>query len=165
MVMESVEGRTMGMQFWKRYIDDTCCVISKDEVGRFHSHINSVELCTQFTVKIELHGKLPFWDELMTREDDGSISTSVYRKPTHTNKYLEFTSHHPTIHKSAVVRTLFNCTEKVSSSLVEKTAEERRLFGKMGTQRSSLGVDHINHKKQRAQGLLQWFHTYVEHLK
>ena len=64
----------------------------------------------------------------MTMEDDGSISTTVCRKPTHTNKYLEFLSHHPTVHQSTVVRALFNRAEKVLSSLVEKTAEERRLF-------------------------------------
>ena len=48
-------------QFWKRYVDDTCCVISKDGVGRFHYHISSVEPCIQFTVEIELDGNCHFW--------------------------------------------------------------------------------------------------------
>ena len=29
-------------QFWKRYVDDTCTVLKKEEVDRFHEHLNGV---------------------------------------------------------------------------------------------------------------------------
>ena len=40
------------------------------------------------------------------------LSTKVYCKPTHMDKYLQFSSHHPTPHKCAVISTLL---KKVAS--------------------------------------------------
>ena len=34
---------------------------------------------------------------------DGTIQTSVYRKPSHTNKYLDYTSYHPEHLKKALL--------------------------------------------------------------
>ena len=56
-----------------------------------------------FTVKTESEGKLPFLDVLLQRDLDGSILTMVYRKSTHTNRYLDFASHHPIAYKIVVV--------------------------------------------------------------
>ena len=64
---------------------------------------------------------------ILRREDDSTISTSVYRKATHANQYLSFRSHHPTAHKVAVVRTLMTRAENLSSSGVERTEEEERV--------------------------------------
>ena len=46
---------------------------------------------------------------------DGSLATKVYRKPTHTDHYLQFDSHHPLIHKLGVFRTLSHRAEQVIS--------------------------------------------------
>ena len=64
---------------------------------------------------------------MVHREGDGLISTSVYGKNTHTDQYLQFTSHHPTTHKSSVVRTLFHRAERSSSSTVERCEEEEHI--------------------------------------
>ena len=45
-------------------------------------------------------------DLLITRQEDESLSFSVYRKPTHTDQYLSFESHQPLEHKLGVIRTL-----------------------------------------------------------
>ena len=64
----------------------------------------------QSILEAEKEGKLPFLDVLMEMESDGTASTTVYRKPTHTDKYLDFELHHPANHKAAVVTTLFSRT-------------------------------------------------------
>ncbi len=66
-----------------------------DSVENFHRHLNSIEPSIQFTLEAESEGQLAFLDVLISHNPDGSINTTVYRKPTHTNKYLNFSSHHP----------------------------------------------------------------------
>ncbi len=73
----------------------------------------------------ESDGQLPFLDILLNREEDGSISTSVYRKATHTDHYGCFHSHHPAAHKWAVVRTPMCRAETLSSSGVSRGQEEK----------------------------------------
>ena len=94
-------------------------------VDSFHDHLNSINPYIQFTIEKESDGQLPFLDILLNREEDGSISTSVYRKATHTDQYLSFHSHHPAVHKRAVVRTLMCRTEALFSSGVSRAQEEK----------------------------------------
>jgi len=60
----------------------------------------------KFTYEVEQDGKLPFLDILLERTDSGGLKLCIYRKPTDTNQYLSFSSHHPVEHKLSVVRTL-----------------------------------------------------------
>lgn len=82
-------------QVWKCYVDDTCSALATSEIDRFQRHTNSMEPHIQLTVEIETDGQFPFLDLLLRCEEDGSISNSVYRKPMHTDRYLDFSSHHP----------------------------------------------------------------------
>ena len=59
----------------------------------------------QFTREIEENGKIPFLDCLVTRENN-TLRSTVYRKPTHTDRLLDQTSYNPTSHKATTVRTL-----------------------------------------------------------
>ena len=61
------------------------------------------------------------------KEDDGTISTSVYRKKTHTDQYLQFSCHHPIAHKQAVVRTFFTRASRLSFSLLHRSSEENHV--------------------------------------
>ena len=70
---------------WMRYVDDTFVVIDKDREQDFTDHINSLDPHIKFTNDPE-KGFLPFLDALVTRQVDGSVKVSVYRKPTHTDQ-------------------------------------------------------------------------------
>ena len=55
-------------------------------------------------------------DVRFSTEEKGTLSRQVYQKPTHTNQYLPFTSHHPWSVKSGVVACLASRAISVSSN-------------------------------------------------
>ena len=73
---------------------------------------------------LESNGQIPFLDVLLTNEADGSISTNVYSKPTHTDQYFDFESHHPIFHKRSVISTLLSRADRNSSTVTSKKSEE-----------------------------------------
>ena len=109
-------------------MDDTCTALKSDQVEAFHLHLNSIEPTIQFTLELETDGGLPFLDTRISRHQDGSLSTKVYRKKTHTDKYLDFQSHHPLAHKLAVVRTLFHRADTLSSSVEDQDHEKKHII-------------------------------------
>ena len=95
-VKEDVEERALASfptppPSWKRFVDDTC---TASLLNSFHSHLNSIESSIEFTYEMEDQQKLPFLDLLIKHHLDGTLSTTVYRKKTHTDKQLDFQSHH-----------------------------------------------------------------------
>ena len=51
-------------------------------------------------------GSMPFLDTIFNINDDGSLNTKVYRKPTHTDLYLQWDSHHAIAAKYSMINTL-----------------------------------------------------------
>jgi hypothetical protein len=94
---------------WLRYVDDMFIVWphGPDKLQEFYHHINNLRPSIQFTMERESNNHLPFLDVLVTK--NGSfLSTNVYRKPTHTGRYLHFESNHPHHVKRGVVRSLIH---------------------------------------------------------
>ena len=132
LVMEEIEQTAISTyhtppQFWKRYVDDMCTVLPKGSVDEFYRHLNGVNRHIQFTVEEEKDGCLPFLDILLTLDVDGSIQTSVYRKKMHTDRYLDFSSHHPLSHKKSVAATLLRRARDLSSNAINRSKEETRV--------------------------------------
>ena len=111
--------------FWKCYVDDVISAVSGNEAERLLSHLNSVEPSVQFTLEREKDRNLPFLDLNVSSGVQGNLETSVYRKPTHTDKYLEVDAHHPICHKKSVAKTLLKRADCLPSSLDSKPEERK----------------------------------------
>ena len=66
-------------------------------------------------------------DTLIHRGNDGVLYTTVYRKPTHTDQYLDASSHHPLQQKLGVLSTLFRRAGTINSRPQEEQNERRHI--------------------------------------
>lgn len=89
--------------------------------------MNSINPHIQFTVEQEENNTLSFLDTKTIRQN-GLIKVAVYRKPTHTDKYLDYNSHHPQQHKRSVVNTLLKRAGTIPSSNRSKRAERKHVI-------------------------------------
>ena len=101
---------------WLRFVDDTFVINKAEHSQDLLQHINSQDPHIQFTVEPTQQDSLPFLDTLVTIEPDNTFSTTVYRKPTHTDQYLHWDSNHHITAKQSVFNTLAHRAKTVSSS-------------------------------------------------
>ena len=95
-------------KYWGRYVDDTGVVGRGEHQQELFDHINKQHDSIGFTIEREdENNSLPMLDLRMERKDD-KIITDIYRKPTHTDHYLQWSSHHPVQQKLGVVKALMH---------------------------------------------------------
>ena len=103
-------------RFWCRYVDDTFVIHKEVNKQGFLQHINSVDPAIKFTVEDNKEdGSIPFLDTIVKPEADGTLSFTVHRKPTHTDQYLQWDSHHHLSAKFSVIHTLSHRASTVCS--------------------------------------------------
>ena len=78
---------------------------------------------------------LQFLDTVITHYPDESLSTTIHREATHTDKHLDFRSHHPLAHKIAMRRTLFSRARSLLRTLIKNWAMWWRVWSGMGIPR------------------------------
>ena len=116
--MEELEQRALQTAahppaWWYRYVDDTHVKIKSAHAQEFTEHLNNLDPDIKFTTECEENQSLAFLDTNTIRQSDGSLKIVIYRKPTHTDQYLNFESNHPIEHKLSVIRTLYHRAESV----------------------------------------------------
>ena len=83
--------------------------------GEFLKHINNMDPHIQFTSEDATpDGSLPFLDTIVLPQPDNSLLTSVYKKPTHTDLYLQWDRHLSA--KFSVINTLRHRARTVCSN-------------------------------------------------
>ena len=108
---------------WVRYVDDTFAFIKIGEEDYVKEKLDEYHPNIKFTYEMENEGKLPFLDVQMTKEGrDGSLETSVYRKITNTDIYMNWKAHAPVTWKIATLKSLVQRAINVSSS--KKAADD-----------------------------------------
>ena len=74
-------------------------------------------------------GPSPSWTPMSNQRADGSLFITVYRKPTHTDEYLQWDSHHHLSAKFGVIHTLSHRAKTVCSK-AELLQQEKDHLGK-----------------------------------
>ena len=64
-------------------------------------------------MRTEKDKNLAFLDTAVSREPDGRLTTSICRKPTHTNQYLAYDSHHPQSVKRGIIKCLYERAKRL----------------------------------------------------
>jgi hypothetical protein len=123
-------------------VDDTFVIWphGKGELAQFLGHLNNQNDSIRFTMEVEENRQLPFLDVLVTRNEDGTLSHSIYRKKTHTNRYLNAASHHHPIQKTSVIRTMYHRAFALADKQSLQSEKDQLLttFQENGYQRSSI---------------------------
>ena len=102
-------GFVRGM--WMTHLSSTRKSINKT------SHNNSINPAIHFTVETNKEdGAIPFLDTIVKPEADGTLSITVYRKPTHMDQYLQWDSHHYLWAKFSVIHTLSHRAQTLCSN-------------------------------------------------
>ena len=75
---------------WKRYVDDVFSIIPKGNHDKMLQYLNFIDPHIKFTIEQpNEEGGIPFLDTFPKPQGEG-IAVSVYRKPTHRDRYLDF---------------------------------------------------------------------------
>ena len=150
----AINSSSVPPKIWKRYVDDSFCIIKKGNVPAFHDTLNSVDANISFTIEIESDNKISFLDTLVTRRN-GTIAVDVYRKPTHTDRYLDYNSHHDNKHKASTAATLLHRALKLPNSSEGKERELNRVYSALESNGyPSNFIKNIQAKKTRRSTVL-----------
>ena len=97
------------------------------------------------------------------------ISILVYRKPTHTDQYLHYSSHHQTSCKESVVSSLFNRAYSIITNkddLHKENARVKQVLKEYGYQESIiLLAKSNNHSFPQSQQLTQATDIHKEKIR
>ena len=93
-------------KIWERFVDDVYSILKRTHFEYIFHHINKLYQNIKFTMDEESNGELAFLDTLL-KQNNGEISVLVYRKPTHTDQYLHYSSYHQTSCKESVFPPCF----------------------------------------------------------
>ena len=118
----AINTSTVAPRVWKPYVDDSFVIIKKDAVSSFHDTLNSIDSKIVFAIEEENNGKISFLDTLVSRKN-GVTVIDVYLKPTHTDRYLDFSPHHEIKHKVSVASTLLFRAANLPSTCEGKERE------------------------------------------
>ena len=121
---------------WERFVDDVYSILIRTHLENVFRHINNLHQNIKFTIEEESNRELTLLDTLL-KQNNGEISVLVYRKPTHTDQYLHYSSHHQTSCKESVVSSLFNRAYSIITNkdhLHKENARIKQVFKENGYQ-------------------------------
>ena len=92
-----------------RYVDDILIIFDPTHSGiqTILDDFNTLHRNLQFTAELEENNTLNYLD-ITIQKTPTNWKTAIYRKPTFTDTIIPYTSNHPTQHKYAAIKFLYN---------------------------------------------------------
>ena len=97
-----------------RYVDDIFAEVDDEAQLLMLKNTMERESCLRFTTEISVENRIPFLDIDISQED-GTLKTKVYRKPTNTGRCMNGKSECPTRYKNSVIRSFIQRALKYCS--------------------------------------------------
>ena len=120
---------------------------SKRSVESFLIHLNSQHERINFTTELQENRRLAFLDTLTHVLPDGSTKTNIYRKATHTDQYLDFTSNHHIKQKIGIITTFEHRAQELITTEEDKKEEMKHV--KKALKRCGHPNWTLNRRKER----------------
>ena len=128
------------------YVDDTFVIQKVEHSDQFLQHINSIDCHIQFTTENpEDNGSIPLLDTVASLGPNNTLTTSVYRKCTHTDKYFQMNSNHSFSTKYNVFKTLTHRAKVACTNQLQYKEEEDHI------RQALLGCNYPNWALNRLQ--------------
>lgn len=115
------------LHFLYLYVDDIIACIPSDTVDLYLNTLNSISVDIQFTCENEVDKRIPFLDLLLIRENN-ELLIDYYRKPTASNRVLNFKSYHPMKQKISIIKQMVHkirnlCSDQFINGNINKLKE------------------------------------------
>jgi hypothetical protein len=129
----ALESSPVSVRWWKRYVDDSNACLKQPDVPLFHQHLNSINPHIQFRIEMPVVNgagsqTIAFLDTELLSTASGNIAVKVFRKSTHTDKYLTFNSHSHVNDKKAVIKTLLDRAKTIPSNSTLQAEETENVL-------------------------------------
>ena len=121
------------VKLWKRFVDDTYCLARSEYIDNILLALNSSHKNIKFTFEIEKDNTIPLLDILIIRKV-GKIETTVYRKKSCTDLYMNWHSFAPKSWKWGTLKTLMRRTHikcATEKHLKEEFKHNRQTFNEI----------------------------------
>lgn len=102
------------LPFFKRYVDDIITCVPFDQIDTLLNTFNSFHSKLQFTIERESNNSIAFLDILLIRSNNNTIKTDWYQKPTFSERFLNYNSHHSFKQKLNIIHNLKNRALRLS---------------------------------------------------
>lgn len=131
--MDKIEREFLNTQHkkplvWWRFIDDIFIIWphSSEELKSFTTALNDYHHTIKFTFTINKRS-VNFLDTIVNLDDNGNLTTTLYKKPTDANLYLHYSSHHPKHQKDSIPYSQALRIRRICSKKEEFTAHAENL--------------------------------------
>ena len=115
------------LEEWTRFVDDTFALIDPNKIQSVLQRLNSYDPKIQFTYEEERNGAIPFLDVLIKKTDENTLETTVYRKKTSSNVYMNWNSYSPRTWKIGTLRNLIRRATMICSNTEDLEKEIKHL--------------------------------------